>query len=91
MPAHTPWKSEWNPYNRNTRPHWPECWECKPEVSGKVLLCPLHAAAPALLNRGYDLAMLVLQSNRYQKDPDYRDAVDNLLAAIRQARGENNG
>ena len=32
------------------------------------------AQRDALLGRGYDLAMLVLQSDRYQKDPDYRDA-----------------
>lgn len=35
----------------------------------------------AMLNdAAYRLAMLVLQSEQYQRDPDVRDAVDDVLA-----------
>lgn len=32
---------------------------------------------------GYELAVLSLQSNRYQADPEYRDSVDNFLAILK--------
>lgn len=41
----------------------------------------LIAAAPLLKETNYVLAMLALQSDRYQSDPDYRDAVDDALGA----------
>lgn len=47
----------------------------------------LIAASPALLDRGHALAMLVLQSDEYAERSDWRDAVDNLLAVIREAEG----
>lgn len=45
----------------------------------------LIAAAPELYEYGYDLAMLVLQSDFYQK-PDVKEAVDNLLTIIDKAK-----
>ena len=35
------------------------------------------------LKSAVDLAMMALQSNRYQNDPDYRDAVDGVLGITR--------
>lgn len=46
---------------------------------------PAIAAAPELAERGHSLAMLALQSERYARDPDYREAVDNMLAALAKA------
>ena len=34
----------------------------------------------AMRENAHALAMQALQSERYQQDPDYRDAVDNVLA-----------
>jgi len=48
----------------------------------------LIAAAPDLLEHGYTLAVLSLQSDRYSDDPDFRDAVDGLLDVCRRAKGE---
>jgi hypothetical protein len=41
-----------------------------------------HASTPVidLREAAYRLAMLVLQSERYQQDPDARQAVDDVLA-----------
>ena len=47
----------------------------------------LIAVAPKLKEYGYDLAMLILQSDAY-KYPDVRDAVDRLLAIINKATGK---
>lgn len=39
---------------------------------------------------GYNLAMLCLQSQRYKKDAEYRDAVDAVLAWVKAARRHTN-
>lgn len=41
-----------------------------------------------LLEACHKLAMLGLQSNRYSKDMDFREAVDNGLAIYNKAKGE---
>ena len=48
----------------------------------------LVAAAPDMLETGYILARLALQSERYTTDPEYRDAVDNWLTVEKLAKGE---
>lgn len=42
----------------------------------------LLVAVDRLANTSHALAMMGLQSARYKEDPDYRDAVDNALAAV---------
>ncbi len=37
---------------------------------------------------GYILAMMGLQSERYREDPDYRDAVDNVLNKYLHHQGQ---
>lgn len=48
----------------------------------------LIANAPHLLSDGWTLAVMALQSERYAKDGDFRDAVDAMLDTCRIARGE---
>lgn len=43
---------------------------------------------PDLKRAAHVLAMLALQSNRYRDDPEYRDAVDNVLAHTLPPRKE---
>ena len=71
--------------------------ECESNVPGmpgiiaKVGFKPnahLIAAAPDLLEHGYILAILSLQSDRYRDEPEFRDAVDNLLTVCGRAKGE---
>jgi len=49
-------------------------------------MADLHAGlaldGTRLREAAHALAMLALQSERYREDPDYRDAVDDLLASI---------
>lgn len=48
----------------------------------------LIAAAPDLYNAGFELAMVVLQTKLYRKDHIATNAVDNMLAILAKARGE---
>jgi glyoxylase-like metal-dependent hydrolase (beta-lactamase superfamily II) len=50
----------------------------------RVNICPYHGEQIAALRaKMYELAMLSLQSDRYQADPEYRAATDNALALSR--------
>lgn len=40
-----------------------------------------------LHDQSHALAMLALQSDRYARDADYRDAVDNVLAMVSEPEG----
>ena len=63
----------------------PSCKQLSNELEANAHLI---AATPDLLEHGYILAVLSLQSDRYSNDPDFRDAVDNLLSVCRGAKGE---
>jgi len=44
----------------------------------------LIAAAPSLYDAGHHLAMLGLQSDRYDNDPEFREVVDRILDIIKE-------
>ena len=46
----------------------------------------LIEAAPEMIEALYNLSVLCLQSDRYDEDMDFRDAVDNGLMIINKAR-----
>ncbi|GAG99556.1 unnamed protein product [marine sediment metagenome] len=52
----------------------------------EIEYCPTHKAAPALVKAGHDLAMLVIQSDRYNDDLNFRDVIDHWFAVEKQAR-----
>ena len=58
------------------------------EWSGKKDNAYLIAAAPELLEDGDELARLCIQSERYTKDIDFQEAVDNMFHSVRKARQE---
>lgn len=91
---HTPGKWRVVSDALNQRDRWiesPQGWRVatlNPHLDASPANARLIAQAPALLNTGWKLAVAALQSDRYAREPDFRDAVDDLLDVCRVARGE---
>ena len=70
----------------------PTCADCQPGVAGKVHLCPLHAAAPALLAALDDLLHAISTMGTCPTPDDdhclHAEAIRRANAAIAAAKGD---
>ena len=94
----TPWILRIMPYPGENDKHWIDAKDGKPladvrdygdegQANAELIVRAVNSH-DRLKSTGYVLAILSLQSIRYTYNSDFRDAVDDLLAAIKQAEKE---